>query len=135
MNFSWSFWWFLTFWPWHCFRKTSFITKWWLIEISYLIWKFLVTRSLYWYQGICSCDYGHLWIWSLLGAFVFHKHFLFINERLQILYEVKSSGVGPGFKVFSLHHFLIYQQYPRTILTFAFFTEPRKNKHKCFFFF
>ena len=26
---------------------------------------FLVTRSLYWYQGICRCELGHLWNWPL----------------------------------------------------------------------
>ena len=37
-----------------------------------------MTRSSYWYQVICPCDLDHLWTWPLSGAFVFHKHILFM---------------------------------------------------------
>ena len=62
----------------------------------------LLTLTLYFLSISCHKIKisGHHWIWPLLGAFVFHKYILCINERLQILYEVKSSGVGPGLKVF-----------------------------------
>ena len=39
--------------------------------------SFLVTGSFYWYQNICPCEFDHLWNWSLLRTFLFHKHILF----------------------------------------------------------
>ena len=48
------------------------------LELSYTIWAFLVTRSSYWYQDICPGALGHIWNRPLSGAFVFHKHILFL---------------------------------------------------------
>ena len=38
-----------------------------------------MTRSFYWYQNICPCDLGLCWNWPSSGAFVFHKHILFVS--------------------------------------------------------
>ena len=48
---------------WHIF--TLFITKWSKSELSFCTLAFLMTRSLYQYQGICRCELGHLWNWPL----------------------------------------------------------------------
>ena len=48
-----------------------------MLELSYYIWVFVVTRFSYWCQDICPCDLGHLWNCLLSGPFVFHKHILF----------------------------------------------------------
>ena len=45
----------------------------WVPVLSYCTWA-----SSYWYQDIYPCDLGHLWNWPLGGAFVFHKHILFV---------------------------------------------------------
>ena len=44
------------------------------------IWAFNSCEKIYdyWYQDICPCDLGHIWNWTLLGAFVFHKHILLL---------------------------------------------------------
>ena len=48
-----------------------------ILELLYCTLSFLVTGSFYWYQSICPCEFDHLWNWSLLRAFLFHKHILF----------------------------------------------------------
>ena len=95
-------------WPWNLthFLKTwtLLITfEQWVLELWYFTWVFLViwpfrgyhyflinirafilhmSISCYkicpWYQDICPCDLDHLWNWPLSGAFVFHKHILFL---------------------------------------------------------
>ena len=50
-----------------------------MLELSYCTQSFLVTRSFYWYQNNCPCDLGLRWNWPLSGAFVFHKHILFLD--------------------------------------------------------
>ena len=76
---------FFTLWPWPWiliyFLKTLTLLitfEQWELELSYCNWAFLVTWYSYEYQDICPCDLGHLWNWPLSGAFVFHKHILFI---------------------------------------------------------
>ena len=45
---------------------------------------FLLTRSFYWYQGICPYDLYHCLNRPLSGAFVFHKHILFFFLNISI---------------------------------------------------
>ena len=63
---------------WHIWKKNKIYHK-YLINIRAFIMHMNISfdRSLYWCQGICPCDLGHIWNWPLSGAFVFHKHILF----------------------------------------------------------
>ena len=70
---------FFTLWPWpwsltHFFENFNFANNFWTVSARALM--FLVTRSSYWYQDICTWDLGHLWNWPLSGVIVFYKHIL-----------------------------------------------------------
>ena len=57
----------------------------WVLELSYCrMWTFFVTRSLYWYQDICTCGLNYFWngFYRILLMVVFIFSYIFLKDSL-----------------------------------------------------